>query len=227
MPLSFLIPGWAQAIFGPGSAHWALLLHLPGRRFAAGFMVGSTRRLGNRWWAVGALWAIALNPALIKMYSQAVSQVLAAAMIVWILALALGAERKAWQLWAGAALAGVLTLTRLNLSPVLLFLILYIWWQYGWRRALQAGLAGGVVVLIGHAVYWPNILRMWAFWAPDGFPLLQGIGRIPHWRRPQLDFSYFPTGALQCLLVGYPLQFRARDGGIDCMVVVAAPRPLG
>ena len=119
-------------------------------------------------------------------------------MIVWVLALVLGSERKTWQLWAGAALAGVLALTRLNLAPVLLFLVLYIGWQYGWRRALQVGLAGGVVVLIGHVVYWPNILRMWAFWAPDGFPLLQNwalpLGADPSWTSaisPQGRFNAF------------------------------------
>ena len=65
MPLSFLIPGWVQAIFEPGlrtGRYFSIFLGIV-------LLLGLwwvTRRLGGRWWAAGAVWAIALNPALDK-----------------------------------------------------------------------------------------------------------------------------------------------------------------
>lgn len=234
MPLSFLIPGWVQAIIEPGLRTGRYFSIFLGVVLLLGLW-WVVRRLGGRWWAAVAVWVIALNPALIKMYSQAVSQVLAAAMLVWVLALVLGVERKTYQLWAGAALAGVLTLTRLNLAPVLLFLILYVWWQYGWRRALQAGLAGGIVVLIGHAVYWPNILRMWAFWAPDGFPLFESwaipVGADPSWTSaisPQgrfnafwwaIRYNFVPVTSVLTVWLLWPRRQRWGDQNRFCMAV--------
>ena len=93
------------------------------------------------WWAAAALWALALNPVGIKTYSQAISQVLVACVLVWVCAFTLGRERKNAELVMGAALAGGLILIRENMLPVLPFILLYILWQHGWRKALLAAAA--------------------------------------------------------------------------------------
>jgi len=58
------------------------------------------------------------------------SQGLIACMLVWILVLILGPNRPLWQLLLGTALAGLLVLTRVNLSPVLLATLAYIFWEH-------------------------------------------------------------------------------------------------
>ena len=65
MPLSFLIPGWVQVLFGTGlrtARYYALSL---GILMIVGFWVTS-RRLSGPWWAAFGVWAVALNPALVN-----------------------------------------------------------------------------------------------------------------------------------------------------------------
>jgi hypothetical protein len=165
MPLAFLIPGSIQKWFGVGLR--------TGRYTAVGLGVLTllglwivTRRLGGRWWAALAIWAVALNPMLIKMYSIAGSQVLIACMLMWMLALTLDEGRSLWQLILGSMIAGILLLTRLNMAPVLPILLAYIWWQRGHRAFIPAVFAGLITVAIGHIIFWPNILKLWAAWLP-------------------------------------------------------------
>ena len=148
MPFSFLIPGYFQTLFGPGLR--------AGRYFAIGigilFVLGAwvvARRLGGRWWAACGVFAIAMNPALIKTYSVVASQGLVACLLVWVLVFVVGDDRPRWQIIFGAALASVLALTRLNMTPVLMFVLIYIFgsmvieqdcgprlpgWRYSWAR---------------------------------------------------------------------------------------------
>jgi hypothetical protein len=167
MPLSFLIPGFVQAVFGPGlltGRMYALVLNF---LLVLGIWL-TARRIGGRWVGAGAVWGLALNPAVIKMYSTATSQILVAAMLAWVFFFALGPGRKRWHLWLGSGLAAVLLLTRINLAPVLPLLLLYIAWEYGWKDGLRAAGVALLVVAAGHVFYWPGILRMWAAWAPPG-----------------------------------------------------------
>ena len=191
MPLSFLIPGWVQALFGVGLR--------TGRLYALGLnaliLLGLwivARRLSNRWLAAGVLWVYALNTATLKMYSTATSQVLIAAMLVWVLVLIVGENRPRWQLVLGSALAGVMLLTRLNLAPALPLVLAYIFWQHGRREGLWAAAAMLLTLLIGHALFWPGILRMWAAWAPPALtPFLAAYrppAGLPAWN-PDLDLN--------------------------------------
>jgi hypothetical protein len=165
MPLAFLIPGYVQSVFGPGLRTGRYLALF----FAVFMLIGLVvlaRRYGNRWWAAGAVWAVALNPALVKIYSLAVTQSMMSALLIWMLVAALGAGRRTWQLVIAAILAGLMLMTRLNFFPVLPLLLLYILWEHGWRKALWPALAGGLLVLLGHLIFWPGILRLWAAWLP-------------------------------------------------------------
>ena len=184
MPLSFVIPGYIQAWFGPGmrtGRYFAIslsLLTLLGVWLAA-------RRLGGGWWAAFAVGGLALNPFIIKTFSIGLSQVLVAVFLAWTLALIVGEKRTTGELLGAAFLAGLLFMTRLNLAPVLPFLVLYIGWHYGWRKAVGSALLGGSVVLLLHVVYWPGILRMWSTWVPEGLiPALAPY--YPPWRKNYL-----------------------------------------
>lgn len=185
MPLVFLIPGYAEKVFGAGLRTGRYLSVALGLLTVAGLWV-ITKRLGGKWWAALAVWAMALNPAVIKLYSLANSQSLVACMLVWALALTLGENRPVWKLLAGCGLAGVLLMTRVNMAPVLFVLTAYVFWEYGWRRGSLAAFAGVAPVLIGHAIFWPGILRIWAHWIPERLvpflkPWAHPPGSTPSW----------------------------------------------
>ena len=165
MPLSFLIPGWVQVLFGAGlrtARYYALSL---GILMIVGLWVTS-RRLSGPWWAAFGVWAVALNPALVKIFSQATSQVLISTMLIWALAFTLGEERQPWQLFLGTLLGGLIALTRINIFPFLPLLIAYIFWQHGRKSGYWSLIVGASVVILGHAIYWPGILKLWAQWMP-------------------------------------------------------------
>jgi hypothetical protein len=164
--LSFLIPGYVQKWFGPGletGRYFMIFLSL----FTLLGLWVFAKRWGNAWWAAGAVWAMALNPAEIKVHTLAISEGLVAALLVWIVVLVVGAERPLWQVLLGAALTAPLVLTRENLAFVPPILFLYIFWQHGWKAGLLAGLCAGLLFLAGNAFYFPNNLKFWADRAPD------------------------------------------------------------
>ena len=141
-PLGFLIPGVIQVLFGPGlrpARYFALFV---GLFLLLGLWV-LVRRLRGEGWAAFAIWALALNVAVIKMYSVATSQGLIACMLVWMLVCVLGDDRKPWQVALGGALAGVAMMTRINLAAVLPILVLCIGWQHGLKNAIISALSGG------------------------------------------------------------------------------------
>lgn len=185
MPLSFYIPGAVQLLFGPGlrtARYFALFVSV--LMLLGLWLLG--RRLGGRWWAAAAVFALAWNPAAIKVYGVALTQGLIACMFVWMLVLVWSEKASAWQIGLGSALAGVMILTRINLAPVLPLLVLYVFWQHGWRSGLLSAAAGGLIVVVGHAFFWPGILRMWAYWLPEAMtPFLDA------WRPPTGVVGYW------------------------------------
>jgi hypothetical protein len=178
MPLAFLIPGAIQLIFGPGirTARYAAIVLAVLMLFGIWILA---RRFGGRWWAVAVVWALALNPAMLKGYSTAVSQGLVACMLVWSLVLVLGERRPVWQIVLGSVLAGLMAMTRINMVPVLPLLIVYIFWQHGWKAAAFSTAAAGATVVFWHALYWPDILQVWTRLPRSWTPFLNA------WRLPE------------------------------------------
>lgn len=194
MPLSFLIPGYVQAWFGPGLRTGRIFAVAVALVFLLGLYLVS-KRLGGRGWAAALLWAVAVNPAMIKVYSVGVSQGLVAAMLVWTLWLALGADRKLGHILGAAALAAAMALTRLNMTPVLFLLLLFIFWQHGRRAGLYASALGLGIWALGHALFWPGILQMWANYTPA-------------WLTPFLDTWRDPAAGLESWRSGTALHGR-------------------
>ena len=161
MPLSFLIPGYVQSIFGPGLETGRIMTIALAMIMLIGLWI-LARRLGNRWWGAITVWVYALSPAVIMTYSMAVSQAIIACMLVWTLVLVLGEGRKTWQIALAALLAGLMGMTRINMILVLPVLLGYVFWEHGRRSGIIASIIAGVIVLFIHALYWPGILIMWA-----------------------------------------------------------------
>ncbi len=166
LPLAYLIPGYIQQWFGPGLRTGRYFAVLVACLMLLGLWL-TARRLGGIWLAAGAVWIFAMNPAPIKLYSQADTQGLTACILMWSMAFTLGEKRPPWQIAFGSFLAGMLILVRVNLLPVIPFLILYILWQNGWKLALLSAASAFLPLAGFHLLYWPNILRIWAYWLPE------------------------------------------------------------
>jgi hypothetical protein len=176
--LSFLIPGYIQKWFGPGLDTARYFMIFLAVLTLLGLWVFA-KRWGGQWWAAGAVWVMALNPAEIKVYTLALSEGLIAVMLAWMLVLTVGVKRPAWQIMLGSGLAGLMILTRENMVFVLPLLVLYLLWQHGWKLGFLGLLSGGLVLAIGTLWYWPDILKLWAIRLPaPAAPLLT------EWRPP-------------------------------------------
>lgn len=187
MPLAFLIPGWAQVLFGPGLRTGRYLAVILGLLMLLGLWL-LVRRLRGPWWASAAVAIIVFNPALIKMYSIGVSQVLVSCMLVWCMYFALGADRSGRDLMIASALAAAAWFTRINMAPVLLILLVYIYWQYGLRTAARCAAVGLGLMLAGHLLYWPGVLKLWAYWLPESVTPFLNAWRLP----PEVQASWGP-----------------------------------
>lgn len=165
-PLAFLIPGYVQYWFGAGlreARYFALLLS-----FFMLFGVWITaNRLGGKGWAGLAVWVFALSDAHIATYSLALSQGLVACLMSWMLVCTIGRDRPLWQLVAGSLLSVLVVMTRQNMVVVPPLLMLYIFWEYGSKAGWWAFVAGVITFITFHAIYWPNILQLWATWLPS------------------------------------------------------------
>jgi len=171
MPLSYLIPGGVQMFFGPGLVTGRMFSFVLGIFSILGWWL-TARRLGGRWAALAVVWAMALNPAAARMSALAASQGLVAALLAWTMFFSLGRDRKWWQLFLGGLLAGTVVMVRINLLLLLPLLAMYVLFS---KPKLRWGgfffiLAGMLLTFGGaHALYWPNILRLWARWLPLPF----------------------------------------------------------
>jgi hypothetical protein len=177
-PLSYLIPGQIEKWFGAGL--------LTGRYFSVICGIGMliplwliARRLGGKWWGMAIIWSFALTPIAVQIYSLALSQALVVCFLAWSLFFVLAEKRPLWQIVAGSLLAGLTVMTRQNLFPLIPLLIAYVFWQHG-KTAGWWSLASCLIpVMVIHAIYWPNILQLWAVWLPAGWTPFLNAYRNP------------------------------------------------
>jgi hypothetical protein len=79
-PLSFLIPGYFQELFGPGLRSGRYLAVLEGTLALIGVWI-VIRRMSGLWLAACAVWVMALSSAVIKVYSVGATQSLIACIV--------------------------------------------------------------------------------------------------------------------------------------------------
>jgi len=210
-PLSFLIYGYVQAWFGPGLRTGRYFAILIGLLMLLGLWL-VVRRVGGRWWAVLAVWVMALNPWIIKDYSLAGTQVIIACMLMWITVLVLGAGRPLWQLILAGFLSGIVIMTRQDLVPLVPLLVLYIFWQHGLKAGWLATLTSAVVIVGFHALYWPNILQLWTPWLPRSLTPFLDPWRELSGSVPTGGDSISVIGRLYAFFQGYRYHFISMVG---------------
>jgi len=117
-PLAFLIPGFAQYIFGTGlrtGRYFAIFL---GLLAILGTWITARRWAGN-WLAMATVWVFALSPTIIKIHAITASEVIIACMLAWMCVFVLAEERTLWQIVLGSIFGVCAVLTRQNMIVVL------------------------------------------------------------------------------------------------------------
>lgn len=191
MPLAYYVPGFAQYVFGPGlqpGRYFAIFLTF--LNFLALFLL--MKRLTNKWWALLAVTPFAVNPALLMVYVQTISEGVAACLLSWSLFFLIGKERTVWQIAPGAFLSALTVLTRQNMIFIVPFVIIYVFWLHGKKPGLIATACLSIPLIVVHAIFYPNIFTLWLTWLP-GFikdfinigPF--SIGGVQRWR-PDVEF---------------------------------------
>ncbi len=177
-PLAYLIPGLVEKWFGAGlrtgryfSVFCSLLMLLA--------LWLTARRFSGNWGGTVLIWAMALTPVSVQVYSLAISEALVACLLAWSLFFLLDDRRPLWQIVIGASLAGFMVMTRQNLIPFIPLLIAYVFWQHGKKAGLWALAGCSLPILVAHIPYWPNILQIWATWLPPKLTPFLDAFRFP------------------------------------------------
>lgn len=216
-PLAFLIPGTIQYWFGAGlreARYFALAVSF---LMLAGVWI-VTNRLGGKNWAAVAMWVFALSDANTSIYSQALSQGLVAGMLAWVFVCTLGENRPLWQLIVGSLLSVVIVMTRQNMIVFLPLLVLYVFWQHGRKAGIWSLVSSLTLFIIFHALYWPNILQLWAPWLPESLtPFLNDF-------RPFALFGYDTfvidnRSRIQSLAIGIQHHFFILSGFAGALIL--------
>ncbi len=171
MPFAFLIPGFIQKAFGIGIETGRIFSVIMAVLALLGLWFLGYRFRG-RWGGAFAVLVIVLNPFSAQYYSLAVTQATLAFLLVLTMIFGLGKDRKLWETSLASIIAALILLMRINLAPVLILLILFIFWQNGTKAGKIALCTGLITVLLGHLLFWPNILRTWVYWLPESLRFL-------------------------------------------------------
>lgn len=120
------------------------------------------RRFSNQTWAAGILLLFAANGYWVSVCARALTQPVTSALIVFSVYFLTIKSAKAWHLTLGLVLGVVLSLTRQNLLPFYVFGIVFVVWQYGFKKAwFPIAVSAGLFLLV-NAIYWPDMYRyMW------------------------------------------------------------------
>ena len=168
-PLAFYILGIPQVMFGVGlrsGRYFALFLSVL-------LLFGqwlTMRKISNVWWAAGSIFLYVVSPAWIIYFSRALTQVVVAVLVAWCLFFILGKDQKEWQNALGAILGAGTVMVRQNMLPLYLLVVLFILWSRGIKNGWRPILLSGIILLLYHALYWPQIYQViWQPYLPDFF----------------------------------------------------------
>ena len=81
MPLSFLLPGIVQVLFGPGLAVGRIFAVLMAGLLVVGIWIVA-RRMAGDWWALATVMVFVSVPVNVKLYSTAIAQSLTACLFL-------------------------------------------------------------------------------------------------------------------------------------------------
>ena len=184
MPISYYLFGLAQHVAGVGLK--------TGRVFSVimAFLTiltywGITTRLRGKWAGLLIMLAFVINPSLMGIYGLADSQAIGAfffALSLWIITIE---SPKDWQIILSSLFCAILILTRVNLFPVIIFLVVYHFWVHGRRAGFISLISSLLFVIAGHLLFAPGIFQIWIEPLPqilkDLIPTYTPVGGVSAW----------------------------------------------
>ena len=218
-PFAFLIPGFAEYLFGAGLRTGRYFSIFLGLLTILGVWI-TARRWTNNWLAAFTVWVFALSPMIIKLHARAVSEVIIACILAWICVLILDIERPLWQIILATALSAVAVFTRQNMAPILPFLIIYTFWQHGKQKGIWAFVTGSFFFLTFHIFYWPRVMTIWAPWLPENLTPFLNPFRIPTDSVPIWDPNIDFWNRLNSFFQGIRYHFIPLLGGIFGLILL-------
>jgi len=165
MPLAYIIPGIPQALFGPSLVVGRYFAILTALLTLLGIWI-TVNRICGKWWALFAIAVLALNNAWIAMNVQVFSQVTVACLVPWMFVFLLGRNRTAFQIALAGIFAAMSVLTRQNMVFLLPFVVLYTFWQHGFKMALISFIFAALPLIGVHVYFYPKIMNLWTPWLP-------------------------------------------------------------
>ena len=217
-PFAFLIPGFAEYLFGAGLRTGRYFSIFLGFLTVLGVWITSRRWAGN-WIATGAVWIFTLSPMIIKLHARAVSEVIIACMLAWICVFILDEKRPIWQIILASIISALAVLTRQNMILILPLFVLYIFWQHGKQKGLWALLITSFVFLIVHIYYWPRILVIWTPWLPESLTPFLNTFRIPGESVPIWDPNIDVWNRLNSFFQGIRYHFIPIVGSLFALIL--------
>ena len=212
-PLAYFIPGTAEVLFGPGLRTGRYLSIFFGILFLLAIWLFA-KKIGNRWQATFILWIISLNSANIMNYSQAITQVIIAAMIAWAFVFLLEDQKKVFYSCLAALSGALIFLTRQNMLPVIFIILAYVFWKNGKKAFLWAAGTSFSLLLIVHLIYWPDIFSIWTFLPQSLTPFLN------QWRVPEgVTGVWNPSASLHTSLSAFMEAVRYNFFAISAFVI--------
>lgn len=178
MPLAYYIPGVIQYLFGPGLRQGRYFMIFLALLMLLGCWL-VMRRLCGKWWALLGAWLIALDPAIIMMYSKAVSEGIVACGLVWTLYFMSGKEADKKSVVLASLMSVVVVFIRQNMILLVPFLIGYYFLFHGKKNGITSIVVTVVLLVAGHLLFFPRILSLWYPWAPGFLKPLFSIGWLP------------------------------------------------
>ncbi len=222
-PLAFLIPGFAQYIFGAGLRTGRFFAVFLGLLAVLGTWI-TARRWAGKWLAAASVWVFALSPMVIKIHAITASEVIIACMLAWMCVFVLAEERSLWQIVLGSMFGAFAVLTRQNMIVVLPLLVLYVFWQHGKQKGIASFMTGAVVFLALHIYYWPNILTIWAPWLPENLTPFLDPFRLPQGATPVWDPSIDFWNRMVAFFQGIRYHFIPVIGSVFALMLWSHPR---
>ncbi|HNM38455.1 MAG TPA: hypothetical protein PKI33_15400, partial [Anaerolineales bacterium] len=218
-PFAFLIPGFAEYLFGAGlrtGRYFSIFLSL---LTLLGVWVVSRRWAGN-WLAAFSVYFFVLSPMIIKLYALAVSEVIIACILAWVCVLVLAEERPLWQIILASFLAAAAVFARQNVVPILPFMILYIFWQHGKSKGIWSFGTTSIFFLLFHIIYWPRVMTIWAPWLPESLTPFLNSFRVPTDSVPIWDPTIDFWGRLNSFFQGIRYHFIPLVGGFFGLLLI-------
>ena len=152
LPLAYYAYGIVQALFGYGVRSGRLFSIVCALLGALAYWA-TARRFSGGWAGAIMVWAFVLNNTLINIYSQALSQALTACFLGWTLFFLFQKSATTRSIILSSVLASAAVLTRVNMFPLLILVVLFYAWKAGKKQALTSLAVSSSLLIAVHILF--------------------------------------------------------------------------